>query len=51
MKSQGALFRGELRLWSWNGRLEYGAVTWPGDIDLALDVMYEEIKNKGEWDI
>ena len=26
-----------------------GAVTWPGDIDLAPDAMYSEIKARGEW--
>jgi hypothetical protein len=29
--------------------LEYGVVTWPGEIDLAPDAMYDEIKNHGEW--
>ena len=29
--------------------LEYGAVTWPGEIDLAPDAMYEEIKKNGVW--
>jgi hypothetical protein len=29
--------------------LEYGAVTWPGEIDLAPDAMYEEIKQNGTW--
>ena len=26
-----------------------GAITWPGEIDLAPDAMYYEIKYKGEW--
>jgi len=26
-------------------RIEYGAVTWPGEIDLAPDAMYAEIKS------
>lgn len=26
-----------------------GAVTWPGDLDLAPDAMYDEIKARGEW--
>ncbi|MCL2655966.1 MAG: DUF2442 domain-containing protein [Betaproteobacteria bacterium] len=26
-------------------RVEHGAVTWPGEIDLAPDAMYAEIKN------
>lgn len=30
-------------------RLELGAVTWPGDIDLAPDAMHAEIKQNGEW--
>ena len=29
--------------------LEYGAVTWPGEIDLAPDAMHDEIKRHGEW--
>jgi hypothetical protein len=29
--------------------LEYGAVTWPGGIDLAPDAMYDEIKRSGKW--
>ena len=29
--------------------IEYGATTWPGEIDLAPDAMYEEIKKKGIW--
>ncbi len=30
-------------------RVEDGAVTWPGEIDLATDAMYREIKRSGEW--
>ena len=30
-------------------RVEDGAVTWPGEIDLAPDAMYREIKRTGEW--
>ncbi len=30
-------------------RVEFGAVTWPGNIDLAPDAMYREIKQTGEW--
>ena len=26
-----------------------GAVTWPGDIDLAPDAMYDEISARGRW--
>jgi hypothetical protein len=29
--------------------IEYGAVTWPGEVDLAPDAMYREIKAKGRW--
>jgi hypothetical protein len=29
--------------------LEHGAVTWPGEIDLAPDVMHDEIKRHGTW--
>ena len=30
-------------------RIEAGAVTWPGNLDLAPDAMYAEIKSHGEW--
>jgi len=26
-----------------------GAVTWPGELDLAPDAMYDSIKAHGEW--
>ena len=29
--------------------LEYGAVTWPGEIDLAPDAMHREIESAGSW--
>jgi Protein of unknown function (DUF2442) len=29
--------------------VEDGVVTWPGELDLAPDAMYEEIKKNGEW--
>jgi hypothetical protein len=29
--------------------VEYGVVTWPGELDLAPDAMYDEIKQRGEW--
>lgn len=29
--------------------IEYGAVTWPGEIDLSPDAMYDEIKRHGKW--
>ena len=32
-------------------RVEFGAITWPGDIDLAPDATYREIKRSGEWEL
>jgi len=29
--------------------LNYGAVSWPGDLDLAPDAMYEAICRSGEY--
>ena len=29
--------------------LEYGVTTWPGELDLAPDAMYDEIKSNGTW--
>jgi len=29
--------------------VEYGAVVWPGEIDLAPDAMYDEIRKEGRW--
>ncbi|MCL2308264.1 MAG: DUF2442 domain-containing protein [Proteobacteria bacterium] len=29
--------------------IEYGVVVWPGEIDLAPDAMYAEIKKNGSW--
>ena len=29
--------------------LEHGAVTWPGEIDLAPDAMYRAIAATGQW--
>jgi hypothetical protein len=29
--------------------VEYGVVTWPGEVDLAPDAMYQAIKESGEW--
>lgn len=29
--------------------LDLGAVTWPGEIDLAPDAMHDEIMKSGEW--
>lgn len=31
--------------------VEYGAVTWPGEIDIAPDAMHAEIKKSGEWTV
>lgn len=31
--------------------LVYGAVTWPGELDLAPDAMYDQIKATGEWNL
>lgn len=28
---------------------QHGAVTWPGEIDLAPDAMYQAIREQGEW--
>jgi hypothetical protein len=30
-------------------RIELGAVTWPGNLDLAPDAMHREIKAHGRW--
>jgi hypothetical protein len=30
-------------------RIEYGAITWPGEIDLAPDAMHQAIRASGEW--
>jgi hypothetical protein len=29
--------------------VEHGAVTWPGELDLAPDAMYDEVKRNGVW--
>jgi hypothetical protein len=29
--------------------LQQGAVTWPGEIDIAPDAMHDEIKHHGQW--
>jgi hypothetical protein len=29
--------------------IDDGVVTWPNEVDLAPDAMYQEIKKKGEW--
>jgi hypothetical protein len=29
--------------------VDNGVVTWPGEIDLAPDAMYDEIKKSGTW--
>ena len=30
-------------------RCEHGYVEWPGDLDLAPDAMYAEIRKSGRW--
>lgn len=30
-------------------RIEHGAVTWPGELDLAPDAMYDAVKHSGIW--
>ncbi len=30
-------------------QVQYGAVAWPGELDLAPDAMYAEIQKTGEW--
>ncbi len=30
-------------------RVEHGAVTWPGELDLAPDAMYDAVKHHGIW--
>jgi hypothetical protein len=30
-------------------RLEYGAILWPGEIDIAPDAMYDVIHRTGSW--
>jgi hypothetical protein len=32
-------------------RVTDGVVTWPGDLDLVPDAMYDEIRAHGRWDI
>ncbi len=29
--------------------ISHGAVAWPGELDIAPDTMYREIKNHGQW--
>ncbi len=29
--------------------VEHGVVTWPGELDLAPDAMYDEIRANGHW--
>jgi len=29
--------------------VNHGVVTWPGELDIAPDAMYKEIKAHGEW--
>ena len=30
-------------------QITHGFVSWPGDVDLAPDAMYEAIRESGEW--
>ncbi|MCK9214756.1 MAG: DUF2442 domain-containing protein [Rhodoferax sp.] len=30
-------------------RIEHGAVTWPGELDIAPDAMYDAVKKNGTW--
>ena len=30
-------------------KIEHGAVTWPGELDLAPDAMHTAIREHGEW--
>ena len=39
---------GEYKVFSAVG-LEHGVVTWPEEIDLAPDAMYDAIKAHGKW--
>jgi len=29
--------------------IDHGAVTWPGELDLAPDAMYDAVKRDGNW--
>lgn len=29
--------------------IQYGVTTWPGELDLAPDRMYAEVKKHGQW--
>jgi hypothetical protein len=31
--------------------IEYGAVTWPGELDLAPDAMHAAIREHGVWSL
>ena len=30
-------------------QVEHGAVTWPGELDIAPDAMYDAVKQNGIW--
>jgi hypothetical protein len=32
-------------------KLDYGAVTWPGELDLAPDAMHAALQQHGEWSL
>jgi hypothetical protein len=34
-----------------NVNCTHGFVEWPGEIDLAPDAMYEEVKKNGVWEL
>lgn len=29
--------------------VDHGAVSWPGEVDLAPDAMYDAVQSTGEW--
>jgi len=33
------------------GNCEQGFLEWPGEIDIAPDAMYNEVKKKGVWEL
>ena len=38
----------DLKLFN-QAHLEYGVLTWPGEIDLAPDAMHDAVKKYGRW--
>src|SRR3989304_1232612 len=50
MSSEAGVFAKLMDINTFNqAHIEYGAVTWPNEIDLAPDAMYDEIKPNGVW--